>query len=205
MAHRLQVSASVQPKSDILGFKVIGLALIDILPTLFQWQLGHAAGAQTGYFHWSFLANVPLAKSMIMAYGGGKWAVDMIKRWAGSNAEGLEKLESGDALKVYTTFFDNESVIEASCRDYEAGATVDKDVEQKDIDAGRRITVPLLIVYSAEFLAKRTQKPMVDVWGDQFTKDKDLITTKGVGNGIGHFIPEEAPEECAKALLDWLP
>lgn len=141
---------------------------------------------------------------MIMAYGGGKWATDMIARWAGSNAEGLEKLKSGDALKVYSTFFDKESVIEASCRDYETGANVDIDAQEQDIANQQCITVPLLLVYSQEFLAKRTEKPMSDVWGYPWTKDRDLITAIGVGNGIGHFIPEEAPEVFANELLNWL-
>lgn len=103
VAHQLQLTAG---KADIMGFQVLGLGLVDIMPTLYQWQGGGSAAAQTGGFHWPFLANVYLAKPMIMAYGGGKFAIEMINRWAGSNPEGLERMKSGDAMKVYSTFFD---------------------------------------------------------------------------------------------------
>ncbi|KAL9075841.1 MAG: hypothetical protein Q9157_003851 [Trypethelium eluteriae] len=192
-------------KADVMGFHIIGLALLDIVPGLYQWQIGDNAAAQTGYFHWSFLANVSIAKPMIVAYGGGNWAEAMINRWAGSNAEGLERLKSGDALTVYRSFFDRESVIEASCRDYEAGATVDLDAQTKAIDNDQRITAPLLFVYSADFLQKRAKKPIESVWDQPFSDGSALITPIPIGNGIGHFLPEEAPELTAKALLKWLP
>lgn len=199
VAHRLQVTAN-----NIMGFEIIGLALTDILPTLFQWQLGTTAEAQLGYFHWSFLPHVSIAKPMIMGYGGGKWAIYCIMRWAGSNAEGLEKLKCDDALKVYSEFFDKESVIEASCQDYKTGATVDLEAQEQDIVQHKCISVPLLLVYSKEFMAKRAKRPMSDVWSYPWTKDQSLITDRGVGDGIGHFVPEEAPEVFAKELLDWL-
>ncbi|KAI9684868.1 MAG: hypothetical protein M1822_005517 [Bathelium mastoideum] len=187
-----------------MPFQIVGLALLDIVPTLYQWQIGDNAAAQTGYFHWSFLANVPIAKRMITAYGGGKWAIDMITRWRGSNEEGLKKLQSGDALKVYSSFFDQESVIEASCRDYEAGATTDMDAQAKAIDDGQCITLPLLLIYSQDFLPKRARKPIEDVWGPPYCNNRKLITSSPIGNGIGHFVAEEAPESTAEALLNWL-
>ena len=202
VADALHVSTG---KADVMGFRIIGLALLDIIPTVYQWQTGEKAAAQTGYFHWSFLANVPIAKRMIMAYGGGNWANDMIDRWAGSNAEGLEKLKSGDALTVYRSFFDQESVIDASCRDYEAGAMSDVDAQLKAINSGQRITAPLLLIYSQGFLTKRAEKPISDVWGPPYSDGPGLITSSPIDNGIGHFTAEEAPEETVKALLSWLP
>ncbi|CAO2655313.1 Nn.00g103770.m01.CDS01 [Neocucurbitaria sp. VM-36] len=202
VAYALHVSTG---RAAILGFQIIGVALFDIVPALSQWQIGDTAAAQTGYFHWSFLANVSISKPMIMAYGGGKWANSMISRWAGSNIEGLEKLRSGESLTVYGNFFDQESVIEASCRDYEAGATSDLDFETKAIENGQHIVVPLLLVYSAGFLPKRAKKPIVEVWSQPWSAGPQIITSHPIDDGIGHFIPEEAPELTAEALLKWLP
>ncbi|KAL9088470.1 MAG: hypothetical protein Q9165_006194 [Trypethelium subeluteriae] len=202
VADALHVSTG---KADVLGFRIIGLALLDIVPTLYQWQIGDNAAAQAGYFHWSFLANVSIAKPMIMAYGGGNWAAAMINRWAGSNTEGRERLNSGDSLTVYRSFFDRESVIEASCRDYEAGATVDLYAQTQAIDNGQRITAPLLLIYSQDFLPKRARKPIESVWDQPFSDGAGLITSIPIGNGIGHFLPEEAPDPTAEALLEWLP
>jgi pimeloyl-ACP methyl ester carboxylesterase len=202
VAHLLHILTG---KESIMGFKIIGLSLLDIVPTLSQWQIGDTAAAQTGYFHWSFLANVSIARPMIMAFGGGKWADAMIDRWAGTNAEGLEKLKSGNALTVYRSFFDREEVIEASCRDYEAGATVDLNIETKAISEGQQIVVPLLLVYSQDFLPKRAKKPIPEVWGPPWSQDPSLVTSNPIGNGIGHFVAEEAPELTVQALLKWLP
>jgi pimeloyl-ACP methyl ester carboxylesterase len=141
---------------------------------------------------------------MIMAYGGGKWAIDMMKRWSGTNAQGTQKLWSGDTKEVYTSFFDKESVIEASCRDYEAGATTDVDIEESAIREEKRIVVPLLLVYSQGFLPKRAKKPIAEVWSRPLSEGPELITSCPIGGGVGHFIPEEAPEETAEALLKWL-
>lgn len=202
VAYALHVSTGRAP---VLDFQVLGVALFDIVPALSQWQIGDTAAAQTGYFHWSFLANVSIAKPMIMAYGGGNWANSMINRWAGSNAEGLRKLMSGDSMTVYSSFFDQESVIEASSRDYEAGATTDLDFETRAIENGQHIVAPLLLVYSAGFLPKRAKKPILEVWSQPWSAGVHIITSHPIGDGIGHFIPEEAPEETAEALLKWLP
>jgi pimeloyl-ACP methyl ester carboxylesterase len=202
VAHALHVSVG---KASVAGFQVVGVGLIDIVPTLSQWEIGDTAAAQTGFFHWAFLANVSIAKPMIMAFGGGKWANEMIDRWSGNNAEGIEKLKSDDAIAVYRSFFDQESVIEASCLDYEAGATTDLDAESKAIDENRSIVVPLLLIYSQGFLPKRAKKPIIEVWSQPWSESQDLITSNPIGNGIGHFVAEEAPELTAEALLKWLP
>lgn len=201
IAHSLQVSAGSEP---VLGFHIIGIALLDIVPTLYQWGVGSTAAAQTGYFHWSFLANVPIASRMILAYGGGNWAKDMISRWSGQNPAGQERLYSDKAADVYTEFFNKESVIVASCKDYEAGAKEDNDFEQTALDKGRAISVPLLLIYSHEFLPKRATKPIPEVWGPPWSERQDLVTAVPIKEGVGHFVAEEAPEETVEALLTWL-
>jgi len=201
VAHEFHVSTG---KTEVFNLRVIGLALLDIVPTLYQWEVGDSAAAQTGYFHWSFLANVAIAKPMIMSYGGGKWATTMINRWAGSNTEGLEKLKSGDSLTVYSSFFDQESIIEASCLDYEAGSKTDLDFQTKAIENHQGIVVPLLLIYSKDYLPRRAKKSIEEVWSQPWTKNSNLITSNSIGNGIGHFLPEEAPELTSKALINWL-
>jgi pimeloyl-ACP methyl ester carboxylesterase len=202
VAHALQISPIVTNSAP--SFRVVGLALLDIVPTLYQWENATSAASQTGFFHWSFLATIHISKPMILAYGGGKWALDMIYRWRGTNSSGVVKMESGDALAVWKHFFDQESVIEASGRDYESGAKEDLDLETKSLAEGKGIKVPLLLVYSQDFLTKRAKKPIKEVWGPPWTVSTELITERPVGNGIGHFVAEEAPEETAKSLVEWL-
>ena len=42
-----------------MGLKIIGLALVDILPTLFQWQLGVEASAQAVFGDFSGNIGLP--------------------------------------------------------------------------------------------------------------------------------------------------
>ncbi|KAF3034814.1 hypothetical protein E8E12_006728 [Didymella heteroderae] len=200
IAHHLHVSS---PTSPILGFSITGLALLDIVPTLSQWSIGDSANGAKGWFHWSFLANPSIAIPMIQAYGGGKWARDMIARWSGSNASGRAKMTEDGALEVYSSFFEKESVIKATTMDYEAGAGADVEFERRAIEDGRRIEVPLLLVYSGTFLPTRAKKPILEVWSQPWSAGPHLITERPIGDGVGHFVCEEAPEETVKAIEGW--
>jgi pimeloyl-ACP methyl ester carboxylesterase len=204
IVHRLQVSSSAgEPRLEELNFNIISIALLDILPTTLMWSLGAEASTQAGSFHWPFLANVELATEMIKAFGGGKWAQKMIMRWAGSNEKRLDKLKSGDALNVYGSFFENDSVLYASCKDYEAGASLDVKEQGEDQDSGRQIDVPVLLLYGKEYLGAKANVSVLDAWIG-WVKDQSLITEIGLRDGVGHFVAEEAADETAVALLKWI-
>jgi pimeloyl-ACP methyl ester carboxylesterase len=199
VSHRLTVS---KPP----GFSILGVCLIDIVPTSTQWHNASNTAAKTakevtGYFHWPFLANVDLATRMITAYGGAKWCTEMICAWAGSNETGLQKLKSDDSLEVYGGFFENEEVIRASCEDYKHGATTDLEVQESDQKEGRKIDVPLLLLYGKDFIGKRYD--FSTVWNGWVGKGVK-ITDHGLGGGVGHFGAEEAPEECGEVVREWL-
>jgi pimeloyl-ACP methyl ester carboxylesterase len=199
VSHRLTVSR-------IPGFSILGLCLIDIVPTSVQWHRPENSAARTakevtGYFHWPFLANVDLATRMITAYGGANWTKEMICAWAGSNETGLKKLKSDDSLDVYGGFFEKEEVIRASCEDYKHGATTDLEAQEKDQNEGRKIDVPLLLLYGKDYIGKRYD--FSTVWND-WVMQGTKITNHGLGDGIGHFGAEEAPEECGEVIGGWL-
>lgn len=201
VAHHLHISSPLNP---IKEFTIVGLALLDIVPLLSQWAIGDSAASATGWFHWSFLANPYIAIPMIKAYGGGKWARDMIGRWSGSNESGLANIAQDEALEVYSAFFERESVVEATTMDYEAGANADVEFERKAIEEGRTIKVPLLLVYSGGFLPTRAKKPILEVWSQPWSAGPHLITERSIGDGVGHFVSEEAPGETARAIEEWL-
>jgi pimeloyl-ACP methyl ester carboxylesterase len=198
VAHRLTVSG-------YKGMNILGSCFIDIVPTSTQWQQFaspvRAAKAITGYFHFALLANVDLAVSMITAYGSGKWVSDMTKRWTGSNATGIKSLQADDAMAVYCGYFENEDIIRATCEDYKHGATTDLEAQEHDQKEGKKIGKPLLLLYGADFIGKRYEFP--EVWRD-WVEDGVQITDHGLGNGIGHFGAEEAPEECARVVNEWV-
>lgn len=198
VSHRLAVSGAE-------GFDIKGVCLIDIVPTSTQWQHFSdpvtAAKHITGYFHWPLLAHVDLATRMIQAFGPAAFLEEMLKGWSGSNAAGQKAFRSDDAVRVYGEFFAQDSVIKASCEDYQHGATTDVEAQQRDQKEERKIKVPLFLLYSADSIGSRYQFP--DVWKEWVDEGVD-VEHHGLGDGVGHFGAEEAPEESARVVGKWL-
>jgi pimeloyl-ACP methyl ester carboxylesterase len=138
---------------------------------------------------------------MIKAFGPANWCTEMMFRWAGKNPTGLNILKANDALTVYGKFMEQDHTIDATCKDYEAGATVDVQAQEEDQKEGRKIKAPLLLVYGDDYIGSRFN--MQDVW-KEWVDDGVDIQTVPLGDGIGHFGAEEAPSETAKALNEWL-
>jgi pimeloyl-ACP methyl ester carboxylesterase len=212
VSHRLAVSGAE-------GFDIKGVCLIDIVssetgciwacdhvnetqvPTSTQWAASSKAKELVGYWHWPFLANVELAAKMITAFGPSNWVKEMTLRWAGSNPHGLESLESDDSLAVYGGFFEQEHTILSSNEDYKAGATVDIDAQTEDQKAGRKIKAPLFLLYSESYIGSRYDIPKEwRGWVDEGVS----IESHALGDRIGHFGAEEAPEESARVINAWL-
>ena len=143
----------------------------------------------------SFLPNVDLATEMIMAFGGDNYVRSSIGRWIGQNEAAIEKFKSNNAENVYADAFKFEHVVRASCDDYRASAFEEFQEHEEDQKEGRKMDCDVLVCYSAGFLARRGK---VEVWADWMGKGK--LETKGFGDGVGHFISEEAPELTAEAM-----
>ena len=94
--------------------------------------------------------------------------------------------------------FMRESVVRASCDDYCAGAEEDVLLQEEDQMAGRKMDCPVLKIYSELFLGSKYD--MRAVWKEFVGKDGELELVN-VGNGVGHFVAEEAPVETAEAIM----
>jgi pimeloyl-ACP methyl ester carboxylesterase len=198
---RICHSLAVDAPTYADAFTVLGAALLDIVPTVVQWQ-GMARPAEAaGFFHWPLLANVELATEIIQAVGGDVFISRMFERWRGQlTPRGLENFARDGAREVYEDSFKRESVIRASNLDYEAGATEDVERQKKDQDAGRKIAVPALVLYSAVGIGKRFDLPAT--WKEWVADDR-YLTAQGVGEGAGHFFAEENPEETVDKFRAW--
>lgn len=167
---------------------VTRLALLDILPTLEVWdRMNWESAIRT--FHWLLLAQpAPLPESFInqnpqlfMKY--------VFKRWAGKPLD-------PEAIAEYLESFQRQSVVEASCEDYRAGATVDVEHDRADRAALRKISCPVLLVYSQRYLTVKDSSPL-EVWQTWATD------VQAVALDCGHFVAEEEPEATAAAMKEF--
>ena len=138
---------------------------------------------------------------MITAFGAANWCQEMILRWSGKNASGQEALKADDALSVYGQFFAQERTLKASCEDYKEGATTDVEREEAWQKDGRKIGVPLLLLYSQAGIGSRFSFP--GVWREWVGEGVEVVH-HGLGDGVGHFGAEEAPAECAEVIWEWM-
>lgn len=135
-----------------------------------------------------------------MAQGGGRFCKYLIDRWAGGARKGLHSLKSNGSMEVYSKYFDNEAVVRATCKDYEAGAKEDVDEQRSDQKAGRKINCPTMVIYSADYLGSRFD--LEAVW-KQWISHTSLLQVEGISDA-GHFVAEEAPEITASCFSQFL-
>lgn len=92
----------------------------------------------------------------------------------------------------------NPRVVRAMLEDYRAGLTIDRANEEADKAAGRRLHVPLLVLWSL-------RDDLEQLYGDPLTIWKDWATNvHGHGIDSRHHIAEEAPTALARSLIDFL-
>ena len=163
------------------------LVLMDIIPTLDQFEGLGWRGSLFGY-HWYFLAQPPPLPERLIAHEPELYLRTAMANWAGD----MDALEAG--FPSYLEAFTPET-IRASCDDYRAGARVDTEIDRIDREAGRKITPPLLALWGE---GARPRPEMLETW------QRWAVDVRGRGLPCGHFLPEEAPEEVLEEMLSFL-
>lgn len=165
------------------------LVLLDILPTAEQWAKANAAAAMKSY-HWYMLAQPrPLPETLI----GGDPA--FFYRWTLQSWAGEGFVFDPESLADYLHYFTDPASIHASCEDYRAGWTVDRDHDEADRNV-RNILCPTLVLFGEQYsVAKSDPLGTWRRWAHEVT-----------GHAIpgGHFGAEEAPDEVTAALTAFL-
>lgn len=166
------------------------LALLDILPTLAVWERMNWSAALATY-HWLFLAQPAPLPERLIGHDPDFYLRHLLDRWAGNPA-----LLEAAAVAAYARAFRRPSVIEATCEDYRAGATIDLVHDRADRDRGRRIAAPTLLIWGRRYLDPTTVDPLA-VWRDYADDVREVVFD------CGHFIAEEEPAACAAALASF--
>ena len=165
------------------------LVVMDIAPTYTMYKTTDMEFAKA-YYHWFFLIQpFDIPERMIGAdplyflnKKFGQWG-----RESGAFTE--------EAFNEYLRCLTPET-IHASCEDYRASASIDLEHDQVDIDSGHKMTCPLLCLWGEKgFVGNKYDVP------GEWRKWTDEVT--GYALACGHYLPEEAPDETLKYLLDF--
>jgi haloacetate dehalogenase len=171
--------------------RVTKLATLDMVPTAATFGAVDKAMAMATW-HWFFLAQ-PYDLPERLIGGDPKYYLEtMLSRWSGNGISVFDP----EALKEYVRCFSDPATIHASCEDYRAGATIDSALDE--LDRGHhRIRCPMLALWGEGRKNRHRYSPL-DTWA-HWASD-----VRGHGLPCGHFLPEEAPDETAKALISFL-
>ena len=80
------------------------------------------------------------------------------------------------------------AAIAGTTADYRSGATTDLADDEASFEAGARVDCPVLVLWGEQSFVGNAYEPL-DVWRE-YAGD-----VRGTGLPVGHFIPEEAPEQ----------
>ena len=168
--------------------KVARAAIIDIVPQ--HYLYGNITKAWATFsWHWFFnIQPYDLPEKMMGA--DPDW---FIKKKLAKTEQGLSFFDPA-ALADFMRCFRNPETIHAICEDYRAGATVDLEMDEADVKAGRKIGCPLLLLWGATGGVGRNQKSM-EIWPRYAS---DIRAGKALPSG--HYVNEEAPEETYAEL-----
>jgi haloacetate dehalogenase len=174
--------------------RVERLAVLDVLPNSTMWDHADARLA-LAFWPWSLLAQPePLPERLI---GAAPEAVveDALSQWDTPRA-----VFPRTVFDAYVEGLRHPHHVHAICEEYRAAATVDREHDEADRNAGRRIECPLLALWSVKGgLAK---------WYDAFGGRLELWRewaddVKGWSIEGGHFFPEERPQDVARMLSEF--
>jgi haloacetate dehalogenase len=167
--------------------RVTKLAVLDVIPTYEQFAQVDRAGV-LGSYHWYFLAQPYDFPERLIGGDPDFFLRSTLQSWAGDPGCFGDR-----AMAEYLRAFRDPQVIHATCEDYRAGATIDYALDEADLQLGRKIECPLLALWGDRGRPHK-RRQVIETW------KRWAADVQGAGVDCGHFLPEEAPAETARAL-----
>jgi haloacetate dehalogenase len=181
VAHRLALD---RPRA------VNRLMLLDIAPTLAMYRGTDEAFARA-YWHWFFLIQpAPLPERLIEAD-----PVAYLRDLMGRRPAGLAAF-APEALAEYERCIAIPGTAASMCEDYRASAGIDLELDRADQAAGRRLAMPLRVLWGAQGVVGRCFDVM-RLWRDV------ADDVGGAALDCGHYIAEETPDALLAEAFDF--
>jgi haloacetate dehalogenase len=159
------------------------LGILNVVPTIDQFER-MADSPSLGYWPWFLLAQPAPFPEQLIAAAPEQFLRFIFESWT-SDSGAID----AEAFSVYLDAL--APAADAICADYRASFWLDREHDQDDRRAGRRIECPTLVITGLE----ETQlADAAHVWR-RWATDVRAATVPG-----GHFIPEEAPEQLVGML-----
>jgi haloacetate dehalogenase len=166
------------------------LMVLDIAPTLAMYENTSDKFARA-YWHWFFLIQPPpLPESLIESD-----PVRYVRSVMGARHAGLAPF-APEALAEYERCAAIEGTAQAICEDYRASATIDLVHDRLDIEAGRKLSLPLRVLWGEHGAVGRCFDVLA-LWRER----ADDVSGRALP--CGHYIPEEAPGELLAEALSF--
>jgi len=167
------------------------LGIIEIVPTADMWASFDDADMALKAYHWTFLAQPSPTPERMIGSHPEQYLEYTLAAW--SKSKSLSAF-SDIALDSYRAQFRDPDCVHAMCEDYRAGAAIDRQLDNEDLVASRKIHCPLHFVWSSHGFPARTGNPKA-LWS------KWATNVSGTEIDAGHFAQEENPTAVLKAFL----
>jgi haloacetate dehalogenase len=165
--------------------RVERLAVLDIVPTGEAFRRIDRRFA-FGYFHWFFLSQPAPFPEQVINTNPDTWYF-----------RGDRTIHDPAALAEYLRCVHDPATVKAMCEDYRAGIGIDRELDEQDMDAGRKFGCPTLVLWAAQGELGNWHD-VAEIWRAW----ADDLTAQAID--AGHYMAEQAPSETLAALTSFL-
>ena len=160
---------------------VLRLMVLDISPTLTMYDNTTMEFAK-GYWHWFFLIQPEPIPETLIGANPEFWLSKHMGRHGGTD------IFSPERWAEYLAGASNPQSMHAMCEDYRAAASIDLEHDRADRAAGKKLKMPLRVLWGEHGLVNKCFRPIED-W--------QAVAQEVSGQTVpcGHYIPEELPAE----------
>jgi haloacetate dehalogenase len=164
------------------------LVLMDIIPTREMWLRMDKDRAR-GSWHWLFHQQPDLPE-LLAGSDPGAYVRYFLERWA------FVPLPEED-IAEYVRAFSAPGALRAGFDDYRASFPL--DWEHDEADFGRKLIMPLRVLWGARSALQRGSDPLA-IWRDY----AEEVSGRAIED-CGHFLAEERPDAVLEELRGFLP